>query len=344
MAATVSLPTRPPTHYPPHGETPTPTQAQTNPAQNPTRLTPPPTPSCAAHPRPFHPPTRIRPHHRRGVGPRPTTPARSPRVTSRTSDGPERFSPAPGWPSGSPTCSAPPSKRVSGSCPQAPPNSSNTPPAPPLSTALNLALHSIGSQRPTAAPRPPRNRLHRVLAGASGAVGGAFGLGALAFELPFSTTLILRSIARIAASQGHDLSDVRTRLACLEVFALGGQTTADQAAETSYWAVRAALARVVGEAAGSLAGRAATTQSTPAAVQLVTTLASRFGVVVSEQVAAKAVPIVGAAAGAAINVVFMDHFQKMAEGHFILRRLEHQHGTDAIRHAYESLSTPLPHS
>lgn len=209
-----------------------------------------------------------------------------------------------------------------------------------LEQALNLALHSIDTN-PSRPRRRPSNRLHRWVAGASGAVGGAFGLGALAIELPFSTTLILRSIARIAASQGHDLQDVRVRLACLEVFALGGQSKSDDAAETSYWAVRAALSRVVGEAAGSLAGRTASNASTPTAVQLITTLASRFGVVVSEQVAAKAVPIVGAAAGAAINVVFMDHFQKMAEGHFILRRLEARHGTDAIRRAYDSLSTPL---
>ncbi len=205
-----------------------------------------------------------------------------------------------------------------------------------LRKALTLALHSLDPRDGS----PPNNRFHKVLAGASGAVGGAFGLGALAIELPISTTLILRSIAQIAASQGHDLRDVRNRLACLEVFALGGDTTADNAAETSYWAVRAGLARLVGEAAGSALSRTATAESTPAAVRFVTALAARFGVVVSEQVAAKAVPLVGAATGAAINVVFMDHFQKMAEGHFIVRRLEHRHGTDAIHRAYDSLGTP----
>ncbi|MCC6233834.1 MAG: EcsC family protein [Verrucomicrobiales bacterium] len=204
-----------------------------------------------------------------------------------------------------------------------------------LQRALGLALHSLGQA--DAKPEPPDNRLHRWMAGASGAVGGAFGFAALAVELPISTTLILRSIAQIAASQGHDLASLETRLACLEVFALGGQTSTDNAAETSYWAVRAALAKVVTEALGSLAGRSAITETAPAAVRLVTSLASRFGVVVSEQVAAKAVPVLGAAAGAAINVVFMDHFQRMAEGHFILKRLEQRHGTRAIRRLYETL-------
>jgi hypothetical protein len=61
-------------------------------------------------------------------------------------------------------------------------------------------------------------------------------------------------------------------------------------------------------------------------------------VLVTEEIAAKAIPVVGAATGAAINVVFLDHFQKMAEGHFILRRLEARHGTETVRRAYESLA------
>ncbi|MBL9128934.1 MAG: EcsC family protein [Verrucomicrobiales bacterium] len=206
-----------------------------------------------------------------------------------------------------------------------------------LRQALRVALVSLGSSQ--TAPRP-RNRFHKILAGASGAVGGAFGLAALPVELPISTTLILRSIAQIAAGEGHDLDSVETRLSCLEVFAFGGDSPRDDAGETSYWMTRAALSKVVADAVGILAGRAAAMESSPAALRFVTAVAARFGVVVSQQVAAKAVPILGAAAGAAINVVFMDHFQKMAQGHFIVRRLEKRHGTETIQRAYESLATP----
>ncbi len=203
-----------------------------------------------------------------------------------------------------------------------------------LNRALQLALHSLSP----AAYAGSSNQFHKLLVGTSGAVGGAFGLGAIFLELPISTTLMLRSIAQIAASQGHDLRDIDTRLACMEVFALGGDTTADNAAETSYWAIRTALARLVSEAAGTLAGRGLLSESAPTAVRLITAVAARFGVIVSEQVAAKAVPVVGAATGAAINVIFMDHFQRMAEGHFIVRRLERRHGTRAVRNAYDSLA------
>jgi hypothetical protein len=72
----------------------------------------------------------------------------------------------------------------------------------------------------------------------------------------------------------------------------------------------------------------------------VTAVASRFGVVVSEQTAAKAVPVVGAAGGAVINVLFMNHFQDMARGHFIVKRLERTYGMDLVRAAYERIPVP----
>ncbi len=204
-----------------------------------------------------------------------------------------------------------------------------------LRQALRVALVSLGRDDK---PKPD-NRFHKILAGTSGALGGAFGFPALPLELPVSTTLILRSIAQIAASEGHNLRNLETRLACIEVFALGGDTSSDNAAETSYWMIRAALTKVVSEAAGVLAGRTAAAETAPIALRFISAVAARFGVVVSQQAAAKAVPILGAAAGAAINVVFMDHFQKMAHGHFIVRRLEQRHGTDTIRQAYESLAS-----
>ncbi len=66
-------------------------------------------------------------------------------------------------------------------------------------------------------------------------------------------------------------------------------------------------------------------------------VAARFGVVVSEEVAAKAVPIIGAAGGSIVNVMFMSHFQELARGHFIVKRLEAARGIDQVRAAYNSL-------
>ncbi|MBK7998613.1 MAG: EcsC family protein [Verrucomicrobia bacterium] len=206
-----------------------------------------------------------------------------------------------------------------------------------LISALNAAVTTMGSKQ----PRSASERWHKMLVGASGGVGGLFGLAALPVELPVSTTLMLRSIADIARSEGHDIKDPVIKLSCLEVFALGSKSDVDDAAEGTYWAVRAGLAKAVSEAAAYLAQKNAVEQSAPALLRLVTAIAGRFGVIVSEQAAAKAVPIVGAAGGATINILFMSHFQDMARGHFIVKRLESKYGSALIREVYGSLAIPV---
>ena len=206
-----------------------------------------------------------------------------------------------------------------------------------LSKALDLAVATMGKR----GRRQSSEWLHKVLVGASGGIGGAFGLAALPVELPISTTIMLRSIADIARSEGHTLGTVQTRLACLEVFALGGPGKADDAAESGYWAVRGAMATAISEAASYIAEKGIIERGAPAIVRLIGTIASRFGVVVSEQVAAKAVPVVGAAGGSIINVLFMNHFQDMARGHFIVKRLEAKYGPDRVRTVYVSLAMPV---
>jgi hypothetical protein len=64
----------------------------------------------------------------------------------------------------------------------------------------------------------------------------------------------------------------------------------------------------------------------PVLVRLVTQIAARFGVVVTQKFAAQAVPIVGALGGAAVNYAFIDHFQEIAREHFTVRRLERRYG------------------
>jgi hypothetical protein len=181
-------------------------------------------------------------------------------------------------------------------------------------------------------------RLHKVLVGASGGIGGVFGLPALAIELPLSTTIMLRSIADIARCEGHDLSSAEVQVSCLEVFALGGGVAdGGSDADHGYWVVRTALSRAVADAAAYITEKGVLEKTAPALLRLVGAIAGRFGVIVSEQVAAKAVPLVGAAGGALINVLFIDHFQDMARGHFIVKRLETKYGIPAVKSAYETL-------
>ncbi len=185
---------------------------------------------------------------------------------------------------------------------------------------------------PTAA-----RRWHKAAVALSGAAGGAFGLPALVIELPLSTTIICRSIADIARANGESPQDLATRLACLEVFALGGAAKGDDAAETGYFAVRASLAQAVSEAAHYLASHKLAGDGAPALLRLIGLIAARFKLQVSEKLAAQAVPVVGAAAGAMINLLFIDHFQEMSRGHFTVRRLERLYPPALVRREYEQM-------
>ncbi len=205
-----------------------------------------------------------------------------------------------------------------------------------LMKALDMAVTSLGEK--SVGSSRSSERFHKFAAAASGAAGGAFGIAALSWELPVSTTVMLRSIAAIAASEGENPRHLDTKLACLTVFALGStRDKRDNAAESGYFAARAALATAVSEAAKYLAEKGLAKSGTPALLRLVALIGARFGVVVSEKAAAQAIPILGAAGGAMINTVFIGHYQDMARGHFIVRRLEKIHGADPVRHAYEKL-------
>jgi hypothetical protein len=83
-------------------------------------------------------------------------------------------------------------------------------------------------------------------------------------------------------------------------------------------------------------------RTAPAIARLLSAIASRFGVVVSEQAAAKAIPVIGAASGAVINVLFIDHFQDMARGHFIIKRLEAKYGQGTVESAYLVMTPDEP--
>lgn len=217
-----------------------------------------------------------------------------------------------------------------------------------LERALEVALFSLrdewfgsarfGSVR-FAWGRLGRARVvHSALASASGAIGGAFGIAALAIELPVSTTIMLRAIAAIAQQEGEDLGDPRTGLACLEVFALGDPTGGDRGgAETGYFAVRALLARGLAEAGAMIANRGAASGGSASIMRFLAPIVARFSAVVSEKLAAQAVAIVGAVGGAAVNLAFVEHFQDLARGHFTVRRLERAYGAEAVRGEYDRI-------
>jgi hypothetical protein len=201
-----------------------------------------------------------------------------------------------------------------------------------LNRALNVALNGLDKED-TFEPAP---WAFQAMSGLTGGASGFFGLPALLIELPITTILILRSIATIARKRGENLKDPAVRLECLEVLALAPKNRKGLIAETSYYAARTFLAKTVSEAAASFLERGITNSSAPVITELLSSIGARFGTVVTEKTAAGAIPVIGAIGGAAINLAFMDHFQKLAWAHFSVRRLERTHGAGTVREQYES--------
>jgi len=206
-----------------------------------------------------------------------------------------------------------------------------------LMKAMDTAAKTL---QPAAQPASPR--LHKLLGSVSGAGGGAFGVAGLTVEIPLSTVLIMRSILDIARGEGEDIGSAQARLAALEVFALGGNASSDDAAEAGYYAVRAALATTVSEAARYFAQKGLSSEGAPALARLITMVAARYKVQLTQKAAGMLVPGIGAAAGATINLMFMDHFQAVSRGHFTVRRLERRYGEEAVRAAWQAVGRPHP--
>ncbi len=214
-----------------------------------------------------------------------------------------------------------------------------------LRKCLQLALKTLGKPGESAlaavVPAKPSNLLHKFAVATTGAAGGAFGLFALPVELPVTTTLMFRSICDIARSEGEDITNADTQLQCLTVFGMGGRSASDDEADFGYFVVRGALAQAVSKASSEMATKGFAAHGSAALLKLMQTVAARFSVQVSEQVAAKSIPAIGAVLGAMVNTVFIDHFQNVAHGHFTVRRLERRYGEAVVRAAYGEIEVSL---
>ena len=169
-----------------------------------------------------------------------------------------------------------------------------------MSYRLAEQSHGLGGGR----------RFHTAVATAAGAVGGLGGVPATLIELPATITMMFRAVQSVARAHGEEMDSTETRIACLEVFGKGGPRVADDGADTGYLSVRLGASQAV-----------------PAVVAAV---APRLATVLGQKVAAQAVPVAGAMAGAAVNYAFMDYYQTMAEVQFGLRKLRRKHGAERV--------------
>lgn len=166
--------------------------------------------------------------------------------------------------------------------------------------ALYLSLRAAEqSRRVTGDPAPWVNT---AMTSVFGAAGGFAGLSGALVELPATTTLLMRAIQGAAARQGFDPAAESVRFDCVRVFAAAGPLADDDGSDLSFLSLRLTL-------------------TGPALQRLITAVAPRLSVALGQKLAAQAVPVLGAVAGAGVNYAYTRYYQQVAEVHFGLRRL-----------------------
>ena len=221
-----------------------------------------------------------------------------------------------------------------------------------LEKALQLAVKTVATG-PTAMSFEAsqssitlKNRLHILGSAITGGIGGFFGMISLPVELPITTTIMLRSIAETARSSGSDLQSAETQIECLYVFTLGSPNKGADNAETAYYTSRFGLAQVLSQAASFIASHSAKQVlsaiekgTAPVLVKLISNIAAKFEIAVSEKLLSEAIPVIGAAGGALVNTAFTHYFSEAARFHFGIRKLERTYGADYVQKLYESMKT-----
>lgn len=184
-------------------------------------------------------------------------------------------------------------------------------------------------------------RWHMAATAVTGGAGGIGGMAALPVELPITTGVMFRSIASTARNFGRDLSDPEAFLECISVFSLGGGGSGDDAMDSAYLSVRAAMAtelqaasRFLVKHTGESFAQQVAKGNCPAVLAFLSRVAARFNVALTPKLAAFLVPGISIASGALVNTAFTQHFNRVAVYHFGLQRLAALHGADEVDGAY----------
>lgn len=220
-----------------------------------------------------------------------------------------------------------------------------------LLKSLKVALHTVPNsdlkdiQLDEALKLSTKGRwIHNAGVGFTGGVGGLFSEIGFLIELPISTSLIMRNIASKAQIMGMDPKDPRFAFECLYIFSLGSKSKKDDEMDSAYYSSRYVLSNAVASSAEFLAGSSAKfvlesieKGSAPALLSFIAKVAGYFEVVVTRKMLAELVPVVGAAGGAGINILFNDFFGQAAHYHFGIKKLERMYGEDVVNEIYLKL-------
>lgn len=159
---------------------------------------------------------------------------------------------------------------------------------------------------------------HAVASVVTGAAGGFAGLSSAVVELPVTVGIIFAAIQKVARTHGFDPRDETVRRECLLVFASGDPDDVDDdGLNTSFFMSRVLV-------------NGATVHG------LIASVAPRLAAVLTQKLAAQALPVLGSVAGAGVNFAFTRYYQELADIRFALRRLARDHGEEVVRLSFRS--------
>ena len=199
--------------------------------------------------------------------------------------------------------------------------------------------------------KKPSKKTYKGIVTGTGALSGffgsstGFGTAIFASEVTLTTKFLMRTIMDIARSEGEDIYTLEGQMACLQVFALGGDSMDDDGMEASYYTTRMALNSALNNVSATSIKmgldslvKGASTLGSNAIGNFLSKIATRLSLLISEKFLAQAVPVVGAIGGGSLNYVFVEHFQRMATAHFTIRRLERKYGKNIVKSSYEDIN------
>ena len=182
-------------------------------------------------------------------------------------------------------------------------------------SALENSLSKALIQAYRAAARSQIRQIHPrldsatnlALVAATGAAGGIGGLATTVPELPVTIGLFFRSMQRVATLYDRDIKSETTRQICLSMFASGKILESHMVSENDFIGIRLLLQDQLIQ-----------TFATDIAPRLLSTLSPRLF----------APPVIGAATGSALNMIYIKYYENLAHSYFQLARLAEIFGAE----------------
>lgn len=180
------------------------------------------------------------------------------------------------------------------------------------------------------------NLLYKFVVVMIGVVGGVFGFFVLLVELLVMIMLIFCLVCDIVCSEGEDLMLVDMQLQCLVVFGMGGNLDKqEEDVDFGYFVLCGVFVQVILKVLLDIMVKGIVVYSLVVVFKFVQMVVLCFLVQVIEQMVVKLILVIGVVFGVIVNMLFIDYFQQMVYGYFIVCWFECKYGLVVVKVVYQ---------